>query len=694
MLPRSARALWLLAIALCAFLAWQFSVQSRAESHEKQVAISVAPPAGELVLNGLGKGAAPLDGPWQFHLGDNSQWASPYFDDYFWSQLTADKPWGLQGHTSYTGFAWYRRHITISTAPGASREIALLIPAVDDVYEIYWNGKFVGHFGNMPPHWVSYSAVPAQTYGLGRVEGGVLAIRVWKGPLFSTDDGTAGGFESLPMIGSPQAIADAKANLDFQWLHSQQFRFALTSLCALVALLSLLSWLRDRKEWVLFWMAMFASCMVSEIFLNGLRLPISFATLTFLAQVEIAIREMSLWFLLLWLLQLQSNRRLVVLVRKAALISITAGLLDGIVIFLYPGLLGAVPAQIFDAALTPLVIFFEGMPLILVGYAFLQRKSLDSARWTVAFFAFANGMVYFVQNVAYQGIRFTHWTLANKIADPIFHVFDSPVSTILLLRTLLFFSILYAVLRSALEHSRHTAALEQEYQSARELQRVLVPSSLPIIPGFTLTSAYRPAQQVGGDFFQIIPLESGSTLVVLGDVSGKGLMAAMAVSLIVGAVRALADDYPGPGQLLTLLNRRLCGRLQGGFATCVILHIDADCECTVASAGHPAPFINGHELNLPGALPLGISPGVLYDESHFGVQVGDHFSLYTDGLLEARNPSGELYSFARLETLFSRHPSAAQATQAAVNFGQDDDITVLTLTRLATGGESLALNLA
>lgn len=686
MLPRLVRLCLIVAMVVCAL--------SGALSRAQQATITAAPPQSLLVLDGLGKGSAPLEGNWQFHLGDNPEWASPYFDDYFWSQLTADKPWGLQGHGNYTGYAWYRRHITISSAPGASRDIALMIPAIDDVYEIYWNGKLVGHFGKMPPHWISYSAVPAQTYGLGRAESGVLAIRVWKGPLFSTDDGTAGGFESVPIIGSPQAIADAKGNLDFQWLHGQQFRFAFTSLCALVALLSLLSWLRDRREWVLFWMTMFATCMVSEIFLSGLRLPISFATLTFFAQVEIAVREMSLWFLLLWLLQLQSNRRLVVLVRKAALISVTAGFLDGILVFLYPWPLDEIKVQIVDAALTPLVIFFEALPLMLVAYAFVHRKALDRASWLVAFFAFCNGMIYFVQNIGYQGIRFTHWTVANKIAAPLFHFADSPISLITLFRTLLFFSILYAVLRSSLEHRRRTVALEQEYQSARELQRVLVPSSLPIIPGFTLTSAYRPAQQVGGDFFQIIPLDSGSTLVVLGDVSGKGLMAAMAVSLIVGAVRALADDYPRPAELLTQLNRRLCGRLQGGFATCVILHINADCECTVASAGHPAPYINGQELDLPGALPLGISPVVDYEESSFNVQIGDHFSLYTDGLLEARNQSGELYSFARLETLFARHPSAAQATQAAVNFGQDDDITVLTLTRLATGGESLALNLA
>ena len=105
-------------------------------------------------------------------------------------------------------------------------------------------------------------------------------------------------------------------------------------------------------------------------------------------------------------------------------------------------------------------------------------------------------------------------------------------------------------------------------------------------------------------------------------------------------------------------------------------------DCALASAGHPAPFLNERELELPGALPLGIAREVEYEESAFKLKTGDHFSLYTDGLLEARSPSGELYSFARLQRLFASHPSAAQATQAAVNFGQDDDITVLTLARI------------
>jgi hypothetical protein len=137
-----------------------------------------------------------------------------------------------------------------------------------------------------------------------------------------------------------------------------------------------------------------------------------------------------------------------------------------------------------------------------------------------------------------------------------------------------------------------------------------------------------------------------------------------------------------------------CSQTQvaGRLRHCVILRLhsgnDAGRECTLASAGHPAPFLNDQELILAGALPLGLSPSVIYEETTFSLQVGDHCSLYTDGLLEARNGTGELYSFARLQTLFATRPNAEQATQAAVAFGQDDDITVLTLTRSAAGIES------
>jgi hypothetical protein len=684
MLPTNGRLTCLTFLAILG----SFSAAARAAEN----VASGAPASRVLVIEALGKGAVPIDGQWQFHLGDNAAWAAPTFDDSDWEQLKADQSWGQQTHPSYTGFAWYRRSIRLTPASGASSNFALLVPAIDDAYQIYWNGVEVGHLGTLPPHMVLYEGVPAQTFGLGTVRSGVLAIRVWKNVLASNDPSNLGGFEALPLIGSPGAIEAAKAQLDFAWLRGQQFTFGLTSLYALVSFLSFIAWLRDRNQWLLFWMSLFSFTPMLSVILIGLRLPYSWAVAQFLTQGVIATRELSGWFLLVWLLQLHDETRLIRFVRFAAIAGILTASIDGFLSFLYPGVLTQTPMQVADALLTLPGVLFEVIPAILVTFAILKRKRLDFARWLVASIAFLNALVYAFENASSQGIRFTHWALADRIIAPLFTVNGNPFNLPAVLRTLLFVSIVYAVIHYTIESRRRQNAMELELQNARELQQVLVPETIPTLPGFSLTSAYRPAQEVGGDFFQIIPFENGSTLIVLGDVSGKGLRAAMAVSLIVGSIRTLAETISSPAQILAGINRRLVGRLQGGFATAIALRLDIDGACTFAGAGHPAPFVNEQELSFPGSLPLGLEPNAVFEEIR--VQLGEHdqLALYTDGLLEARSRTGELYSFDRLKTLFSGRPTADQAAQAAVNFGQDDDITVLTLTRLHTGEESTALH--
>ncbi len=140
--------------------------------------------------------------------------------------------------------------------------------------------------------------------------------------------------------------------------------------------------------------------------------------------------------------------------------------------------------------------------------------------------------------------------------------------------------------------------------------------------------------------------------------------------------------------MMESLNRCLCGRMHGGFATALILRLDPDGTVTFANAGHLPPFLNKREIMLEGTLPLGLVPTAFYGEVAMQLHPSDHLSLYTDGLLEARNALGELYGFDRLHALLVGRPTAQQATEAAVAFGQDDDITVLTLTRLAAGEES------
>jgi serine phosphatase RsbU (regulator of sigma subunit) len=229
--------------------------------------------------------------------------------------------------------------------------------------------------------------------------------------------------------------------------------------------------------------------------------------------------------------------------------------------------------------------------------------------------------------------------------------------------------------------------MERELQSAREIQQVLVPETLPALEGYAVTSAYQPAMEVGGDFFQIIPNEDGSAIVALGDVSGKGLKAGMNVSMIVGVLRAEAGNT-NPAELLGSLNRCIVGRMSGGFATGMVFRVDQDGTVTFANAGHLPPYLNGQEYPLDASLPLGLISYSDYTETRMHLEPGDQLSVYTDGLLEATSPTGELFGFERMNALFATRPTAQQAMKAAIDFGQEDDITVLTITRLAAGVES------
>jgi len=174
----------------------------------------------------------------------------------------------------------------------------------------------------------------------------------------------------------------------------------------------------------------------------------------------------------------------------------------------------------------------------------------------------------------------------------------------------------------------------------------------------------------------------------VGDVSGKGLKAAMTVSLIIGALRTLTDLTSQPDKILEMLNRRMMGRLQHGFVTCLVIRISSNGACVASGAGHPPPFIEDHELVLVPAMPLGLDPDAKYEKLPFDLRVGARLTVYTDGLLEARNSEGELFGFKRLEKLISLRPNAKEAVDTAIEFGQDDDITVLTVTRLDVGQRS------
>jgi diguanylate cyclase len=414
------------------------------------------------VIEGLGNGTFTLDGPWQFHPGDDLAWASPAFDSSGWEQLTADQPWGKQGHAHLTGMAWYRCSIALIRTPGVPQQFSLLVPKIHDSYEIYWNGSLIGRNGKLPPSPLWYISQPMQTFKLGPVQQGVLAVRVWKAPLLSDDSGERGGFDTAPMIGSPEAIATAEAASEFQWLRSRQLHFGANLLCAVIAVLSFLLWLRAPNRKVLFWTAGFALAQPALLLLVNAHLGWPYPVAMGAAQPLSAVQDVSLWFLLLWLLPLHENRALCRLTSILACIYTANGILDGLLVALTWKPQWAGFAQVADAVLTFFTVLFEAFPLVLVGYALFRRRQFDSARWLVAILAFLDESIFVFSNMVKQGRQFTGWPLADRIDSPLFFLDGNGISLSTLAGSLLLAAIVYAVYSSVREDQRRQDALERE----------------------------------------------------------------------------------------------------------------------------------------------------------------------------------------------------------------------------------------
>jgi hypothetical protein len=639
-----------------------------------------------LVIQGVGKGVAPLDGEWQFHLGDDLKWANPNFDDSSWETIATDSSWGAQQHPSYAGFAWYRRHLEIIPTAGATQEYRIFLGYVQDAYEVYWNGELIGQYGKVPPgpQWF-YFQFPA-SFPLRGSAYGTLAIRVWKAPLEAFSASESGGILEVPLVGDKESIDAQEDTSYWMWVREDLFEYSLVLLRCFVTLLCFVLWTRNRKEQLFAWVAVFTFSPVALGVLEHLFLiPFHYRFARFLNQPIYVLYHVSLWFLLLWLLRLNDSRILKNGTKVLSCLTMLAGLADG-TLALFWGTAG--PAmQWADGLLTAAILFAQvHLFVLIIGGA---RRHLDTSRWAVALSALLLQLVETFADATALGQRFTHWSLfADLIDHPIFTIKEVHFRAQQILALALFISIIYAVYRYALEQQARQNVLEREIQSAREIQQVLIPETLPSLTGYAVTSAYQPAQEVGGDFFQMLPQPDGTTIVALGDVSGKGLKAAMNVSMIVGVLRALSAESTNPGEIMEGLNRCLCSRMHGGFATSILLRLDPDGTVTFANAGHLPPFLNDREVALEGSLPLGLVSFAEYGEVAMKLHPGDHLSLYTDGLLEARNAEGELYGFERMHELLAKKPTAQQATEAAVAFGQDDDITVLTLTRLEAGEES------
>jgi hypothetical protein len=656
-------------------------------------ALSLASPGitEPLKVNNPGTGSVPLQGNWQFHLGDDKAWADPALDDSGWEQIHVDAPWGSQSHPSYTGFAWYRRRIEIDDSnAAATKKLALLIPAAQDAYEIYWNGQKLGTYGSLPPRAEWWIVGHPNVYPLPGTSG-VVALRVWKAPLSSVDPAEVGGFTQSPLLGDASLLASQARSAAYDNDERRLPNSLISAVNLVIGVLSFLLYLRDRKQGLYLWLALYlvAGGLQGLQGLSVFRLGMMWHTYQLLTQLLSSAQDISMWLILLSLFGMTQERPwrratgwIIATYVAAQIIDITVlwfwergGVLpwfDGITTAVY--------------SITPLYVF------VIIGFGLMRRNRLSL--WPLIVAVCVNGLYSCVVNLAAQGVRFTHWTAGARLQSLGVHIGGYVFSMFTILSVLLFLALIFTIAREQFLERERQARIELEVKSAREVQQILVPEETPAIPGLSIASVYRPAEEVGGDFFQVMATADGGALIALGDVSGKGLKAAMTVSLIVGALRTIADYTESPAAILAGLNRRLLGRTDGGFATCVIARIDPGGATTLANAGHLAPYREGKELPLNGSLPLGLTADAAYDELVFLLHEGETLTFYTDGILEARNTAGELYGFDRVAALVGSDRTIEQMVEEACNFGQQDDITVFRVTRLAHSAPAEAARLS
>ncbi len=617
---------------------------------------------------------ASLDGLWRFHTGDNPQWANPNFDDSQWPLLRSDESWAVQGYKSYSGSAWYRFRVSV---PAGLSDLSIWLPDIMTNYEVFANGVRIGGIGKMPPNPIPYSNYASQIYAFPAAGGSVrqieIAIRVWHWPGWAEYEG--GGPESSgATIGDSADIQRMYAvnRAARNWSYSSTEILSLLQSLGAIAVFLLFLLRRSEREYLWFslflafsaaqgWALLSEGLDVSPILLiNGLMYTLGFpcaglAQLAFYRQL------------------LKARRSPLYL---ASLVCLFAALAFGLYSLSISFTAGDVsPFRFF------LVFSFSLLP----GYVWILSLLFSRARqnFVDARLLLAPVLLQF-SAVLFQWSAIITFVLGWQ-SRFLFNIllFDHPFPIQLVqVGNLLFLLGVLAILilrftRTRSQEERFAA----EVQSARDVQQYLIPEHLPHTPGLAVESVYRPSREVGGDFFQVLPQATdGSALIVVGDVAGKGMQAGMLATLIVGAIRTAASFTQDPGQILSLLNERMNGR---GLATCLALRIEKDGNAVLANAGHLPPYLNGKELPMEGALPLGAVPGIEFPLLRFKLAPGDSLMLMTDGVAEAQNAAGHLFGFDRIAEMLRGGITASALASAAQDFGQEDDITVLTVARAA-----------
>lgn len=613
---------------------------------------------------------ARIDGPWRFSIGDDPRWADPAFDDSSWPTVDLSQALSDQGVESYTGYAWYRFRLQPQdlAALGAGQHPALLITGNSvGQLAVYVNGYQSGRTRGMTDRPATYQSPPFTASFLGVPTSGpvAIAIRTWAGP----DVPIHRGLLTRVELGSTSDIGDRLATATVQHFNEHAIAGILLAFLFLsVAVFGAALYIAQRHHAEYLWLALLCFLVAARgagdaAYGLGV-MPFSvyggFAVVTGLVFMAITLE-----FVLIF--TGGQSRKTVRGVQIALLVLPSIYFLP--LLKTYEVL--SVTAEIVFCTLVCVLLFRAwrhgrtdaGVMLL----PFFLAATADSAD-TVLSYAASN-----------------HW-LPQQFAAPRFHFGPVEFGTGTISYTVFLASLVAVILYRFIRVSQVEQRSQAEIAAARSVQALLIPTQLPSNRNFMLESAYLPFDGVGGDFFQVLPLKDDSLLIVVGDVSGKGLQAAMNSSTLVGALRnELSND---PGTILNHLNRVLLGAVASPgavpdldcapcFATCLCARVYPDGRLMIANAGHLGPYRDGRELELIPSLPLGVIADASYEQSTFHLDHGDRLVFVSDGVVEATSSDGELFGFDRTRQV-SNEP-ARYIAQTAKHFGQTDDITVLSL---------------
>jgi len=256
----------------------------------------------------------------------------------------------------------------------------------------------------------------------------------------------------------------------------------------------------------------------------------------------------------------------------------------------------------------------------------------------------------------------------------------------------------YEVGENLVQEIHERELVEQERRVARSIQQASLPKEIPKLEGWQISPFYQPAREVGGDFYDFHLLPEGRLGVVVGDATGKGVPAALVMSTTCGMLQLAAEalDSSSPGEVLERVNETLLARIPlNVFVTCFYAILDPKrASLSYANAGHDLPYLRrgggeAEELRARG-MPLGLMPGMSYEEKETILEAGDSALFYSDGLVEAHDPRGEMFGFPRLRALVAEHGEKRSLEEVLLEelysfvgegWEQEDDITLLTLRR-------------